>query len=88
MTSTLPKELIVARPFAFGMHPAVVAAAERTILKVVFWADAVKLANATSRPKAIERLTTFMVLKFLSDFSFRAIVLGDAELFERCREYR
>jgi hypothetical protein len=62
MVSTLPNELMVTRPLASAMQLALVAPADLTRLKVVFWAAAVKLAKASTRQAASGRFTVFISL--------------------------
>jgi hypothetical protein len=53
---------MVTRPLASAMQLALVAPADLTRLKVVFWAAAVKLAKASTRHAASERFTDFISL--------------------------
>src|SRR5215469_11896158 len=60
MTSTGPSELIVTRPLAFRMQPALSAAAERTILNVVFSAADAGKASASASPILSKSAQLFM----------------------------
>jgi hypothetical protein len=60
MTSTLPSELMLTRPFALRMQFAVTAPDERTMLNVVFCATALKLAHASRSPIARTLLNFFI----------------------------
>jgi hypothetical protein len=61
----LPSELTVTWPLAFDKQCAPAAAAERTSSKLVFWADAVRLARLSARPITTERLLFFILMFFL-----------------------
>src|SRR5215831_20671323 len=64
ITSTLPSELMVTRPFAPEIQPAANAPAEGTMLKVVLCANALMLIKLSTRPVRNERLFFTVVFSF------------------------
>jgi hypothetical protein len=80
MTSTFPRELTVTRPAAFKIQLAATAPEERTMLKVVFWATAFRLATANTRAIVSAKLTLF-IIDFLLIYSVYVVLPTYFETF-------
>src|SRR5215831_15780016 len=74
ITSTLPSELMVTRPFAPEIQPAANAPAEGTMLKVVLCANALMLMKLSTRPVTNERLFFTVVFSPSKCFVFYIVL--------------